>query len=203
MFIQEPIPFTSKCLSNKISVPGLRYEVAESLIIGYNIWLNGPFSVGSHSGRNVFRSAPKNYFSIRNFPVPIMFIWTYAVSWRNHLSSSTNRKANSASDINLQDENHYISCPVPDVSSQSGALHDMHQSGCYAQFSTMIEKLLFPSSRITSMYKALHYLNGDIWLCAIFCSKATKLKVANLLSFCNNSQEGPVMINNVGELRPN
>ena len=51
--IQEPIPFNPKWYSHKFKGPGLRYEVAICIKIGWIVWVNGPFPAGEWPDRKI------------------------------------------------------------------------------------------------------------------------------------------------------
>lgn len=54
--ICEPAPFSSKWFSHKFKGPGLRYEVAVSIIGGDIVHTNGPFPCGAWPDIKIFRS---------------------------------------------------------------------------------------------------------------------------------------------------
>ena len=53
--IYEPSPFDTRWFSHKFNGPGVRHEVAVSIIDGHIIWIHGPFPCGSHPDVNIFR----------------------------------------------------------------------------------------------------------------------------------------------------
>lgn len=58
--ICEPAPFSSRWFSHKFKGPGLRYEVAVSIIGGDIVHTNGPFPCGAWPDIKVFRSVLMN-----------------------------------------------------------------------------------------------------------------------------------------------
>lgn len=54
--IEQPTPFKKKWYSFKFNGPGLRYEVAVSILGGDVVWTNGPFPCGSWPDISIFRS---------------------------------------------------------------------------------------------------------------------------------------------------
>ena len=54
--IQEPSPFESRWYSHKFKGPGLRYEVAVSILGGDIVHTNGPFPCGTWPDISIFRS---------------------------------------------------------------------------------------------------------------------------------------------------
>ena len=54
--IQEPSPFESRWYSHKFKGPGLRYEVAVSILGGDIVHTNGPFPCGTWLDISIFRS---------------------------------------------------------------------------------------------------------------------------------------------------
>lgn len=58
--IFEPYPFSSSWFSHKFHGPGVRYEIAVSVMTGQIVWVNGPFPCGSHSDLKIFKSNLKN-----------------------------------------------------------------------------------------------------------------------------------------------
>ena len=63
--IQEPHPFqlpwSKRWYSHKFKGPGLRYEVALSIIAGDIVWTNGPFPCGMKDDWQIFRDGLRNF----------------------------------------------------------------------------------------------------------------------------------------------
>eukprot|EP00525_Craspedostauros_australis_P003509 CAMPEP_0198112844 /NCGR_PEP_ID=MMETSP1442-20131203/4629_1 /TAXON_ID= /ORGANISM="Craspedostauros australis, Strain CCMP3328" /LENGTH=325 /DNA_ID=CAMNT_0043769759 /DNA_START=44 /DNA_END=1021 /DNA_ORIENTATION=+ len=58
--IEEPQPFTEGWFSQKFKGPGVRYEVALSIVGGEIVWTNGPFPCGMWNDLSIFRFGLKN-----------------------------------------------------------------------------------------------------------------------------------------------
>ena len=54
--IEEPTPFSPKWFSHKFRSAAVRYEIGISLGTGHFVWVNGPFTAGSHSDQRIFNS---------------------------------------------------------------------------------------------------------------------------------------------------
>jgi DDE superfamily endonuclease len=54
--IEQPTPFSTRWFSHKFKGPGLRYEVAVSILGGDIVWTNGPFPCGAWPDISIFRS---------------------------------------------------------------------------------------------------------------------------------------------------
>lgn len=54
--IEQPSPFSKRWYSHKFKAPGLRYEVAVSILGGDIVWTNGPFPCGAWPDISIFRS---------------------------------------------------------------------------------------------------------------------------------------------------
>lgn len=54
--IEQPTEFSKRWYSHKFKGPGLRYEVALSILGGDIVWTNGPFPCGSWPDISIFRA---------------------------------------------------------------------------------------------------------------------------------------------------
>ena len=58
--IQQPQPFCTRWYSHKFKGPGVRYEVALSIVGGDIVWTNGPFPCGPWPDLSIFRAGLMN-----------------------------------------------------------------------------------------------------------------------------------------------